>query len=92
MTDGRGRGAPSGQGHIVDKMNEFAPGIVEGQAMFFRVPEEGPVERHWVVPGRWTSSTHGVAAEHPLGEDAAPGWYDAEGRRLPRDPREGEGA
>jgi hypothetical protein len=71
-----------------DKMQQFIPGIVEGQVEFFHVAEDGAVTAWWIVPGTFGPSIHGPAGEHPLGEGPRPGWYDADGKALLGDPRE----
>ncbi len=73
---------------IEDKMNEFAPGIVEEQIEFFHVADDGAVTRWWLVPGRYTSTIHGPAESHPLGQDPRPGWYWRGGAPCECDPRE----
>lgn len=73
---------------IEDKMNEFAPGIVEGQVEFYHVAGDGAVTHWWIVPGTFGPTSHGPAGEHPCGEGPRPGWYDVDGKALPGDPRE----
>ncbi|TKD25129.1 hypothetical protein FBT96_03840 [Rhodobacter capsulatus] len=73
---------------IEDKMNEFVPGIVDGQREFYHVAADGAVTRWWLVPGRHTSTIYGPADGHPLGSAHRPGWHDATGNPLPCDPRE----
>ena len=71
-----------------DKMQQFIPGIVPGQRLFYHVAASGTVEGHWLVPGTHGPRSYGPATDHPLGTGPEPGWYDGEGNRLPRDPRE----
>ena len=74
---------------ITDKMNEFVPGIVPGQAQFYHVAPDGTVARWWLTPGRYTSTVHHPSVtDHPLGDTPRPGWHDSEGNPIPRDPRE----
>lgn len=73
---------------IEDKMNEFVPGIVPGQQEFYHVAGNSAVMRWWIVPGTFGPTSHGPADNHPCGEGPRPGWYDADGKALPRDPRE----
>lgn len=74
--------------NIENKMNEFVPGIVPGQVEFFHVSPDGAVTRWWLVPGRYTSTVHGPAVDHPLGTAPRSGWHDAIGNPHPCDPRE----
>ena len=74
--------------NIEDKMNEFLPGIVDNQREFYHVAPDGAVMRWWLVPGRYTSTIHGPADDHPLGIAPRPGWHDGTGNPLPCDPRE----
>ena len=74
--------------NIEDKMNEFVPGIVDGQREFYHVAIDGAVTHWWLVPGRHTSTIHGPADEHPLRDAPRPGWHDASGTPLSCDPRE----
>lgn len=78
------------RGNMADKMQEFIPGIVEGQQEFYRVAADGAVSRWWLVPGSPGSpNTHNPGVtDHPLGVTPRPGWHDANGSPLPCDPRE----
>lgn len=76
------------RGNIADKMNGFIPGLVEGQVEFYHVAEDGAVTRWWLVPGSYGPNSYGPAADHPLGWNPRPGWYDSNARPLPCDPRE----
>lgn len=76
------------QGHIADKMQEFIPGMVEGQLEFFHAAEDGAVTRWWIVPGSYGPTIHGPAADHPLGRNPVPGWYWRGGAPVGCDPRE----
>lgn len=77
------------KGHMTDKMGEFLPGVVEGQQKFYHVAPDGTVARWWLVPGRYTSTSHlRDCTDHPLGDHPRPGWHDEHGNPLPRDPRE----
>jgi hypothetical protein len=74
---------------ITDKMNEFAPGIVPGQAEFLHVAPDGTVARWWLTTGTYgPTSHHPCVTDHPLGQHPTPGWHDATGNPLPCDPRE----
>ncbi|MDN5787078.1 hypothetical protein [Pseudorhodobacter sp.] len=77
-------------GNMEGNLQQFIPGIVEGQRQFYFVPEVGPVERHWLVPGTFGPRSYGPAIDHPFGSDPTPAWYAEDGTRLARDPREGE--
>ena len=77
-------------GNMADKMNEFIPGVVEGQHEFYHVAPNSAVSRWWLVPGSSGSPnahTPGVT-DHPLGVRPRPGWYSSEGTPLSCDPRE----
>ena len=75
--------------NIEDKMNEFVPGIVPGQALFYHVAPDGTVARWWLTPGTYGPTSHNPSVkDHPLGDTPRPGWHDASGNPLPRDPRE----
>ena len=79
------------RGNMADKMGEFLPGVVDGQQAFYHVAHDGTVARWWLVPGRYTSTSHlPNATDHPLGPHPTPGWHDQLGRPLPRDPREAQ--
>lgn len=71
-------------------MQEFIPGVVDGQAEFYHVAPDGLTITHfWLTPGRYGPTISGPAADHPLGDPPHhPGWHDATGLPLPRDPRE----
>ena len=70
-------------------MNEFVPGIVPGQALFYHVAPDGTVARWWLTPGIFGPTSHNPSVtDHPLGQHPRPGWHDASGNPLPRDPRE----
>lgn len=73
---------------MADKMQQFVPGIVPGQRLFYHVAATGTVEGHWLVPGAQASNIRGPATDHPLGIGPEPGWYDSSGNKLARDPRE----
>lgn len=74
---------------IEDKMNEFVPGIVPGQAQFYHVAPDGTVSRWWLTPGRYTSTVHHPSVtDHPLGDTPRIGWHDSVGTPIPCDPRE----
>jgi len=80
--------APFNASSMADKMQGFIPGIVPGQRRFYHVAASGTVEGHWLVPGTHGPQSHGPAPDHPLGVGPEPGWYDADGNKLARDPRE----
>ncbi|GEM_PF-6218660 len=61
---------------------------VPGQQEFFHVREDdGSVERWWIVPNTFGPTIYGPADDHPLGSSPLPGWYDADGKALSRNPR-----
>lgn len=80
---------PPKKGHMAAKMQEFLPGVVDGQQAFYHAAPDGTVTRWWLVPGRYTSTSHlPDCTDHPVGDHPRPGWHDEHGRPLPRDPRE----
>lgn len=77
------------QGHITDKMQDFIPGIVPGQAEFYHVAPDGTVARWWLTPGTFgPTSHHPCVTDHPLGAHPRPGWHDSEGNPMQKDPRQ----
>ena len=74
-------------GTIEDKMNEFIPGIADGQQEFYEVGDDGMVVRWWIVPNTFGPSSYSLADDHPLGNSPLPGWYDSDGKALSRNPR-----
>lgn len=80
--------ARRGTGNIEDKMNEFIPGIVDGQQEFYHVRADGGlVERWWIVPNTFGPTIYGPADDHPLGSSPLPGWYDSDGKAVSVNPR-----
>mgnify|MGYP001199982159 CR=1 FL=1 len=73
---------------LEDKMSEFAPGLAEVQVEFYRVADDGTVERWWIVPGTSGPTSHGPADGNPLGPNPRPGWYWRGGAPCECDPRE----
>ena len=72
-----------------EKMQEFIPGVVDGQKEFYHVAPDGTVARWWLTPARYTSTVHHPSVtDHPLGDTPRPGWFSASGNPIPRDPRE----
>ena len=77
------------RGHMADKMQAFIPGVVDGQQEFYHVAPDGTVARWWLTPGIFGPTSHNPSVtDHPLGDTPRPGWHDADGNPLPRDPRE----
>ena len=78
------------RGNMADKMNEFIPGVVDGQLAFCHVAPDSTVSRWWLVPGSPGSPTshHPSVTDHRLGLTPRPGWYSSDGSPLPCDPRE----